>query len=177
MKKTICILLIIIISINVFTLEISKRQIVKEGNKGLISGTEINTPDVKKNPIKEARKDAKTSVMPVVWSVTGFLSSCVLPVLINYIIVFDSLAFPEHTCLTSIICCLSTTLIAYLIVPKVPQDKIMDESPNYKRAYSDTYKKVVRKNNALAVFITGATGFIAAIVYIFVLLRSLASSL
>lgn len=177
MKKTICILLIIIISINVFTLEISKRQIVKEGNKGLISSTEINTPDVKKNPIQEARKDAKTSVMPVVWYIKGFLSSCLLPVLLNQFIVIDPRATPEYTALTSLVCCLSTILWAYVTVPEVPQDKIKDESPNYKRAYSDTYRKIVRKNNVLAVCLTGVTSIIAAIVFLFLLLRSLASSL
>ncbi len=166
MKNIICALLVLVISINVFTLEISKRQIVRAGNKGLISNTEINTSDMKKNPIQEARKDAKTSISPVIWSLISCFSSCLLPVLINYIIVFDSLALPEHTTLTSIVCCLSTTIWAYITVPEVPQDKIKNKSPNYKRAYSDTYKKVLRKNNALAVCITGGTGILSAIIFI-----------
>ncbi len=131
-----------------------------------ISYAQIFTPEEEKQPIQEARRDAKKSGFPVLWAITSCFSSCLLPVLINRIIVINSIATPENTALTSIICCLGTTLLAYLIAPKVPQDKIKDESADYKKAYSNAYKKELRKNNALATCITGATGFVAAILII-----------
>lgn len=126
----------------------------------------------------DAIADANASAYPMVWGVSGFLSSCLLApigsLLINLGVLNSGIDLPGANIYTSsAMCCLGATLISYISTPAVPASSTRGRSTSYTEKYRETYASTLKNKNTLYTFAGGTLGFLLASVTLYVFVMSL----
>ncbi len=167
MKNIICILLILIISINIFSSQISKGKTVKARSEESTSNKQVYKTLNKKQITHEAEENAKNSKYPLLWGIVSFASVLLLS---DYLIYFIGVKTIENSIFGYGACCLAVTSLAFLVAPRVSQNNIENESIDYKAEYKNSYIKQISMNNGLAAFFGGAIAFVIRTIFLLVIL-------
>jgi len=128
-------------------------------------------------PYEDAVVDANASAFPMIWGITGFLSSCLLApvgtILVNLAMLSASQFSSSVNLYTaSAVCCLGATLVSYISKPTAPRVGLFGKDMSYAEKYKETYESTLHNKNTMYTFIGGTLGFLVTTLslYMFVFL-------
>ncbi len=165
MKNILCLFLVLVISINIFSLEISKRNAVKSRKGESISDEQAFLEDASGDPAKNAVTMADADFNPLKYLISGCVTSCMVSA---YTTTMFSITFYTPTLIyygyvTSIVGCLVSTIESYTKTPKVPDSYLLNKDNEYINIYKRNYKNRMKWKNALFSFIGGTAGVLLTV--------------